>query len=115
MTAAPGRRAESEFVRVRESRDPGELQTAMGGDRAYCAYALAQLDPARFGRARFWLAQRADGASGIVVQARGNGRTMLLIGNPTAVGAALGGVHFVVDPAADVAMAQQHVVAPVPL
>ncbi len=89
MTAAPGRRAESEFVRVRESRDPGELETAMGGDRAYCAYALAQLDPARFGRARFWLAQCADGASGIVVQARGNGRTMLLIGNPTAVGAAL--------------------------
>lgn len=89
MHAPPGRRTNSEFVWVRESRDPDEIESAMGDDRAYCAYALAQLDPPRFVRTRFWLARCDDGASGLVVQARGNGRTMLLLGDPTAIGGAL--------------------------
>ena len=90
MRAAPaGGRPAGALVRVHESRDPEEIEAAMGGDRAYCAYALAQLDPPRFGRTRVWLARCADGASGLVLQARGNGHTMLVIGDPAAVGAAL--------------------------
>lgn len=89
MRAPPGRRTASDLVCVRESRDPDEIEAAMGGERAYCAYALALLDSPHFERTRFWLARRADGAGGLVVQARGNGRTMLVVGDPTAIGAAL--------------------------
>lgn len=84
-----GARAATELVCVHESRDRSELDTAMSGDRAYSAYALAQLDPPLFSRARFWLGERGGGASGLVAHTQGGGRSTLLLGDPLVVRAIL--------------------------
>lgn len=89
MRALSRRRAGAALVRVRESRDPRELELAMGGDRSYSAYALAQLDPPFFGQVRFWLGRRANGASGLVAHTHGTGRSTLLLGDPLVVRATL--------------------------
>ncbi len=82
-------RTTTKLVRVRESRDTHELEVAMSLDRAYSAYALAQLDTPLFAQTRFWLGESDDNASGLVVHTRGNGRSMLLLGDPLVVRAIL--------------------------
>jgi ribosomal protein S18 acetylase RimI-like enzyme len=84
-----GARVATELIRVHESRDRRELEAAMSADRAYGAYALAQLDPPLFGRARFWLGERGDGASGLVAHTQGSGRSTMLLGDPLVVRAIL--------------------------
>ncbi len=92
MTATLSRSKEdsrAEFT-VRRVGDPGALRELLASDRAYAAYAIAQLDPSRF-RLSEWLEAVGPGnARGIVVHSSsGLGRALFADGDPRAVEAIL--------------------------
>lgn len=67
-----------------------ELLRSLLPDRAYAAYALAQLDPGRFQLSAWYLAHGPQGERGIVVHsASGLGRALFTEGDPDAVEAIL--------------------------
>ena len=58
MTATMDREQETArtaYAVARET-DSGVLREILSGDRAYAAYAIAQLEPARFARSEFYVA-----------------------------------------------------------
>ncbi len=74
---------------LREQRDPHIVEAALAEDRGYAAYALGHLEPGLLERARFWLADGAEG-HGVLLHARGAlGRTVCVVGAPAAVEALL--------------------------
>jgi len=66
--------------------DPGTLRELLSGDRAYAAYAIAQLDPVRFRQSEWFEAVGPDNVRGIVVHSNsGLGRALFADGDPRAV------------------------------
>jgi len=81
--------ARTEFA-VRRLSDPAVLRDLLSGDRAYGAYALAQLDPGRFAQSEWYEASAGDGRRGIVVHSSsGLGRALFADGDTAAVDAVL--------------------------
>jgi GNAT superfamily N-acetyltransferase len=75
----------AEFT-VRRLGDPGTLRELLAPDRAYAAYAIAQLDPARFRQSEWLEAVGPGNAHGIVVHSNsGLGRALFADGDPRAV------------------------------
>ena len=75
---------------VRRATDPEHLRELLSRDRAYAAYAIAQLETERFDDSECYLASSADGQQGLVVHSRsGLGRAIFADGDPEAVGAIL--------------------------
>lgn len=93
MTATMDREQETArtaYAVARET-DPGVLREILSGDRAYAAYAIAQLEPERFAHSEFYVAVSPEGRRGLVMHsASGLGRALFVMGDPDAVDAVLG-------------------------
>ncbi len=88
MTDILGQRAAGVLVPVRQVRDRARLDTLLGQDRAFSAYALSHLEPGPFERTEFWVAESPTGI-GIVLTSDAIGATLITVGDATAVAAAL--------------------------
>ncbi|TMB99484.1 MAG: GNAT family N-acetyltransferase [Chloroflexi bacterium] len=92
MTATIYRRREdaSRSFTIERAREPSAMRSMLSEDRAYAAYALAQLDPARFHLSEWLVASSVDGQSALVVHSTGGlGRALFAQGDPGAVDAIL--------------------------
>ena len=66
--------------------DPEAIRRLIEHDRAYAAYAMAQLDPALFEENEWWLATGPDGREALVVHSTsGLGAALFAIGDPEAL------------------------------
>jgi GNAT superfamily N-acetyltransferase len=84
-----GREAEQTPFTVERATDADALR-AMLGDRAYAAYAIAQLEPGRFPRSEWYVATGPEARRGLVVHsASGLGRALFTEGDPAAIDAIL--------------------------
>src|SRR3990172_902388 len=91
MTAVLDRGRETEHVAftVERATDPGALREMLA-DRAYAAYAIAQLEDRRFPLSEWYVATGPEGRRGIVVHsASGLGRALFAEGDAAAVDAIL--------------------------
>lgn len=83
-----GQAARAEY-RVQRLRDPDAVRPLLAPDRAYAAYALAQLDPRLFGLNEWYVSQGAGHA--LVLHSRsGLGRAFFAMGDAEALDAVLG-------------------------
>ncbi len=88
-TLSRGRQQTRTIYAVERLKDPEVIRQLLWLERAYAAYALAQLDPALFRLSEWYGASGPDGA-GLVLHSRGGlGRALFVLGHPTAVEAAL--------------------------
>ena len=88
MTATLSRDREDAQVEytIRRLLDPGTLRELLADDRAYAAYAIAQLDPVRFRQSEWFEAVGPDNVRGIVVHSNsGLGRALFADGDPRAI------------------------------
>jgi len=69
--------------------DPNAIRQLLLPDRAYSAYALAQLEPALFRQAEFYTASGREGAALLLHSRGGLGRALFALGHPAALEAAL--------------------------
>ncbi len=84
-----GREAERVAFTVERATDPGALREMLT-DRAYAAYAIAQLEDRRFSFSEWYVATGPEGRRGIVVHsASGLGRALFADGDAAAVDAIL--------------------------
>lgn len=84
-----GREAERAAFTVERATDPDALRTMLT-DRAYAAYAIAQLEPRRFPSSEWYVSMGPEGRRGIVVHSVGGlGRALFSEGDPQAVDAIL--------------------------
>lgn len=74
---------------VEELRDPGIIRPILEKERAYSAYALAQLDPQMFDQNDWYRASGPAGSALLLHSRSGLGRAMFAVGDPAALGAAL--------------------------
>jgi RimJ/RimL family protein N-acetyltransferase len=75
---------------IRRSTDALALREIVAVDRAYGAYALAQLDQERFAQSEWWVAEGSDGRRGLVMHSSsGLGRALFAEGATDAVEAVL--------------------------
>ena len=91
MTAVSreGEAARAVFT-VERLRDPDPIRAMLDSERAYSAYALAQLDPASFPDSEWVLARGPAGRQALLVHSRGGlGAALFTIGDPAALDAAL--------------------------
>jgi ribosomal protein S18 acetylase RimI-like enzyme len=92
MTATVSRerdRARSHYTIERLS-DPTAIRRILLPERAYAAYALAQLEPSLFRIAEWYLSSGPDGAALLLHSRGGLGRALFALGQPEALDAALG-------------------------
>lgn len=74
---------------VEHLTDPSAIRRMLERERAYAAYALAQLDPTLFPRNE-WVLSSCEGAQALLVHSRsGLGNALFAIGDPGALNAAL--------------------------
>jgi hypothetical protein len=84
-----GREAERAEFTVERAEDPDALR-AMLTDRAYAAYAIAQLEPRRFQANEWFVAKGPEGKRGIVLHSTGGlGRALFVEGDTVAIDAIL--------------------------
>lgn len=91
MTAvsAEGQAAGSRFE-VTPLLDPASIRRLIEGDRAYAAYAIAQLDPLLYEANEWWLSSGGGGRQALVVHSTsGLGAALFAMGDPDALDAAL--------------------------
>lgn len=75
---------------VTELRDPAAIRALIEHDRAYAAYAIAQLDPNLFKDNEWWLSSGPAGRQALVVHSTsGLGNALFAIGDAEALDAAL--------------------------
>jgi GNAT superfamily N-acetyltransferase len=74
---------------VRPLRDKQQIRRLLEPDRAYAAYALAQLDSRYFGLSEWYLAEGEAGRALLLHSAGGLGRAMFAIGDANALDAIL--------------------------
>jgi RimJ/RimL family protein N-acetyltransferase len=92
VTATLSRSRDDALARftVRRLTDPDHLRELLSADRPYAAYALAQLDPGRFGRSEWFEARSSDDRHGLVVHSNsGLGQALFAQGDPVAVASVL--------------------------
>jgi len=88
-TLSRGRQRTRSLYAVERLTDPEAIRRLLWPERAYAAYALAQLDPGLFRLSEWYAASGPEGA-GLVLHSRGGlGRALFVLGHPTAVEAAL--------------------------
>ena len=88
-TLSRGRQRTRAIYAVERLQDPQAIRLLLSPERAYAAYALAQLDPSLFRLSEWYAASGPDGA-GLVLHSRGGlGRALFVLGHPAAVEAAL--------------------------
>jgi ribosomal protein S18 acetylase RimI-like enzyme len=75
--------------RIHEERDRHLIDAALGEDRAYSAYAIANLELGLFEHARFWVAEGSSRFGVVMHSESGLGRAMVTAGDPAAVDALL--------------------------
>jgi len=84
-----GRAARAEYS-VERLLKVDEIRDLLAPEGAYAAYARAQLAPSLFAQSEWWSAS-GPGVRAIVLHARGGlGRAMITLGDPAALGIALG-------------------------
>ncbi|MCC6236532.1 MAG: GNAT family N-acetyltransferase [Dehalococcoidia bacterium] len=76
------------LIPIRQAHDRRQLETLLGVDRAYAAYALSHLESGPFEQSEFWVAESPAG-TGVVLTSDAIGSTLITSGDPTAVGAIL--------------------------
>jgi ribosomal protein S18 acetylase RimI-like enzyme len=70
--------------------DPQAIRRLIEHDRAYAAYAIAQLDPLLFDQNEWWLSSASGGAEALLVHSTsGLGAALFAIGDPEALDVAL--------------------------
>jgi RimJ/RimL family protein N-acetyltransferase len=69
--------------------DPREIRTLLTVDRAYAAYALAQLEPSLFALAEWYRASGPDGQALLLHSRGGLGRALFALGETSALEAAI--------------------------
>jgi ribosomal protein S18 acetylase RimI-like enzyme len=91
VTATLSRDHESEHAEFTIERltEPSAIRGALSGDRAYAAYALAQLEPRLFAMTEWYTAQSPSGSALILHSRGGLGRALFASGDPVALDAAL--------------------------
>src|SRR5438093_787987 len=88
-TLSRGRQRTRAIYAVERLQDQEAIRGLLSPERAYAAYALAQLDPGLFRLSEWYAASGSDGA-GLIFHSRGGlGRALFVLGHPTAVEAAL--------------------------
>ncbi len=92
MTAVSRRSAAAPAVfTVERLRDPAAIRTMLESERAYSAYALAQLDPAAFPFNEWVFSRGPAGRQALLVHSRGGlGPALFAIGDAAALDAAIG-------------------------
>jgi ribosomal protein S18 acetylase RimI-like enzyme len=80
--------ARSSF-KIEHLSDAAEIRKRLEPDRAYSAYALAQLEPALFRQAEWYSASGPEGRALLLHSRGGLGRALFALGNPAALEAAL--------------------------
>ncbi len=89
-TALPrGRQAERSTYAVQGLSDPDEIRALLAPERAYAAYALAQLEPGTFELSEWYQAKGPDGQALVVHSRSGLGRALFVLGQPQALDAIL--------------------------
>lgn len=84
-----GREAERAEFSIERATDPDALR-AMLTDRAYAAYAIAQLEPRRFQASEWYVATGPAGKRGVVLHSTGGlGRALFVEGDTVAIDAIL--------------------------
>ena len=74
---------------IRPLRDREQIRPLLEAERAYAAYALAQLEPDLFARSEWWLAA-GDGSEALLMHSRGGpGNALVAFGDPHALPALL--------------------------
>jgi GNAT superfamily N-acetyltransferase len=91
MTATLSRRSDRahSVYKIERLSDPDAIRELLLPDRAYSAYALAQLEPALFRLAEWYTASGPDGRALLLHSRGGLGRALFTLGHPTALEAAL--------------------------
>jgi GNAT superfamily N-acetyltransferase len=75
--------------KIERLSDASEIRKLLLPDRAYSAYAMAQLDPALFRQAEWYAASSAEGCALLLHSRGGLGRALFALGDPSALEAAL--------------------------
>jgi ribosomal protein S18 acetylase RimI-like enzyme len=75
--------------RIHEERDRHAIDAALAEDRAFAAYAIANLELGLFEHARYWIAEGAHGAGVVMHSDSRAGRTLVTAGDDAAVDAVL--------------------------
>lgn len=89
-TALPrDRQAARASYEVRQLTDRDEIRGLLAPERAYSAYALAQLEPGLFEQSEWYAATGPEGQALVVHSRSGLGRALFAIGDPQALDAAL--------------------------
>lgn len=91
MTAALSRDHESEQAEFSIERltEPSVIREALSADRAYAAYALAQLEPRLFAMSEWYTASGPAGTALVLHSRGGLGRALFASGDPEALDAVL--------------------------
>jgi ribosomal protein S18 acetylase RimI-like enzyme len=76
-------------VAVQRLLDPNMIRETLSGDRAYAAYALAQLEPRFFAMSEWYAATTPTGAALVLHSRGGLGRALFASGDPDALDAIL--------------------------
>jgi GNAT superfamily N-acetyltransferase len=90
MTAVSREQAAHAEYAVELVHDPSVIRRMLEADRAYAAYAIAQLDPRYFDRNEWVLSRGPSGQDALLVHSRtGLGNALFALGDPTALDAAM--------------------------
>lgn len=91
MTATLFRKqtAERSLFTVERLIDPDQIRPLLESDRAYAAYAIAQLDPERFELAEWYTVMGLSGSALLLHSRGGLGHALFAMGDPEALDAAL--------------------------
>jgi GNAT superfamily N-acetyltransferase len=75
---------------VQRLREPERIRAWLAPERAYAAYALAQLDPSLFPQSQWWTAQSSNGRALLAISRGGLGTALVTLGDPEALDVLLG-------------------------
>lgn len=88
-TLSRGENAARATYTVEPLHDPEIIRAILATDRAYAAYALAQLDPAMFDSNEWFRSTSTNGSALLLHSRSGLGRALFALGDPEALDAAL--------------------------
>ncbi len=88
-TLSRGREAENGVYTVERLTDPDRIRERLLPDRAYSAYAIAQLEPRRFPLTEWYAAAGPSGRALVLHSRSGLGHALFATGDPDALDAAL--------------------------
>lgn len=88
-TLSRGRDETQTAYNVQRLTNPDEIRPLLESDRAYAAYAIAQLDPQLFDKSEWYTATGPEGQSLALHSRSGLGRALFVSGDPSGIGAIL--------------------------